>query len=198
MSKIPRVPFYFVRHGQTDWNNEHKIMGSTDIPLNAVGLEQARVVAKNVAHLEISHIVSSPLKRAVQTAKVIAVAMKKPVIVVDGFKECSVGVLEGRCKKDAGVYELVEALKAGGDIEVEGAEHPTTFEARVVAGLGTALEKSSKGKPILIVAHGGVYRVLTRILDAQVPELNAKNCELLFFCPPSFGSSQWAVKVLFE
>jgi len=42
--KIPHVPFYFVRHGQTDWNKENKVMGQIDIPLNATGLEQAQVV----------------------------------------------------------------------------------------------------------------------------------------------------------
>lgn len=42
---IPAIPFYFVRHGQTDWNSEGKLMGQNDIPLNNIGIKQAQEVA---------------------------------------------------------------------------------------------------------------------------------------------------------
>jgi broad specificity phosphatase PhoE len=61
--------FYFVRHGETDWNKEQKIMGQSDIPLNKKGILQAQTVAEKIQALPIDVIVSSPLKRARQLQK---------------------------------------------------------------------------------------------------------------------------------
>lgn len=41
-TKITEKPFFFIRHGQTDWNVKHHVMGVTDIPLNQVGMMQAQ------------------------------------------------------------------------------------------------------------------------------------------------------------
>jgi broad specificity phosphatase PhoE len=191
--EILHVPFYFVRHGQTDWNQEHKIMGQADIPLNTVGLEQAQIVAKNIAHLEISHIVSSPLKKAIQTSEIIAES-HKTIIVIDDLKERSMGVLQGRYKKDVG--EWIESLAMGAGIE--GAELATEFLVRVGAGINAALEGHSGKGPVFIVAHGGVYRALLCILDAEAADLKAKNCGVYFFSPPNLDSNRWMVKSLFE
>ncbi len=59
--------FYFVRHGQTDWNLAHRAQGQSDIPLNAEGRRQARDAAKAAAQLKIGTICCSPLSRAVET-----------------------------------------------------------------------------------------------------------------------------------
>ncbi len=48
---ISHIPFYFIRRGQTDWNKEYRIMGQTDISLNAVGLQQAERAAQYIVHL---------------------------------------------------------------------------------------------------------------------------------------------------
>jgi probable phosphoglycerate mutase len=63
--------FYFVRHGETDWNKAKKIMGQSDIPLNENGILQAQAVAEKIQALAIDVIVSSPLKRAWTTAEII-------------------------------------------------------------------------------------------------------------------------------
>ena len=62
---------YVVRHGQTDWNLEHKLQGSSDIPLNKKGIEQAEEVAVKLSYEPIDLIICSPLLRAKQTAEVI-------------------------------------------------------------------------------------------------------------------------------
>lgn len=72
MNKILLKPFYFLRHGETDWNLEHKAMGSQDIPLNNRGLSQVLNAVKLLKNESIGTIVSSPLLRARKTADIIA------------------------------------------------------------------------------------------------------------------------------
>ena len=198
--KIPHVPFYFVRHGQTDWNVENKVMGQTDIPLNAVGLEQAQVVAKNIAHLAILHIVSSPLKRAMQTSEIISAQINKPITVIYELTQNTLGILEGRNKAELvygiAIGNLIENWKMGGDIE--GAEHWSNFVSRIAIGLNSALAINPDEKSILIVSHGPVYWALLHILNAQSFDMNAKNCGVYFFRPPNSDSNRWIVNALSE
>ena len=64
--------FAFIRHGQTDWNKEDKLQGSSDIPLNAEGRRQAHEAATALAGEGWQVVVSSPLSRARETAEIIA------------------------------------------------------------------------------------------------------------------------------
>ena len=64
---------YLMRHGQTDWNIVHRMQGRSDIPLNATGLKQARTAAHGMDKLPIDRILTSPLRRARQTAQAVAV-----------------------------------------------------------------------------------------------------------------------------
>ena len=56
---IPKRPFYFLRHGQTDWNLEGRYQGHSDIPLNATGIAQAQAAAESLGDVPIGRIVSS-------------------------------------------------------------------------------------------------------------------------------------------
>ena len=63
---------YLVRHGETDWNRDRRIQGSTDIPLNDTGRSQATAIGKLLAQRQWDAVVTSPLSRAVETAQLIA------------------------------------------------------------------------------------------------------------------------------
>jgi broad specificity phosphatase PhoE len=94
-SELPRRNFYFLRHGQTAWNVEGRFQGHSDIPLNEVGLAQARDAAKILARCPIDLIVASPLIRARRTAEVVSEALDRPLLLDDELKERHFGALEG-------------------------------------------------------------------------------------------------------
>jgi broad specificity phosphatase PhoE len=61
-----------IRHGQTLWNKEELFRGRSDIPLDGVGIKQAKAITKRLSFFDIKAVYSSPLKRALETAQIIA------------------------------------------------------------------------------------------------------------------------------
>jgi 2,3-bisphosphoglycerate-dependent phosphoglycerate mutase len=92
---LPPRPFFFLRHGQTDWNAQGRIQGHTDVPLNATGVAQAQAAAGRLAGRGIDWIVSSPLARARATADFVAARLGLPVHLDDDLKERRFGAFEG-------------------------------------------------------------------------------------------------------
>ncbi len=76
---LTRVAFWYLRHGETDWNAQGISQGNVDIPLNAVGLAQARAAAPLLRNRGIATIVASPLSRARVTAEIVAETLGLPV-----------------------------------------------------------------------------------------------------------------------
>lgn len=93
---IPKCPFYFLRHGQTDWNLEGRYQGHSDIQLNATGIAQAQAAAECLVGTPISRIVASPLIRALATAAIVAEKLQKPIHVERGLVERNFGSFCGR------------------------------------------------------------------------------------------------------
>lgn len=176
-------PFCFIRHGETDWNRNHIFMGQKDIPLNQYGIEQAQQAAKNLVGIDIASIATSPLKRASKTAEIIADVLKKPVIPIDGLKECCWGIQEGQAVDDGTLFK--NWLKGHHYI---GAETVQSFEKRVLSGLNQAL---SLPGPVLIVAHGGVYAIIRKLLS--LPLIPFHNCMACYHRPPEHPSHPWFV-----
>ena len=86
---------YVVRHGQTKLNNAHALQGRSDHPLNPTGIEQARETGDAFARMGISfeHVYSSPLRRAIQTAELIAPDV--PAVIDERLIEMDYGPYEG-------------------------------------------------------------------------------------------------------
>ena len=89
--------FYFVRHGETDWNVQKKIQGTTDVPLNENGLQQARELAEKLVceNFEIDCVYTSPQVRAQVTAQMAATALGIKCIVLPELAEMDLGLWEG-------------------------------------------------------------------------------------------------------
>ncbi|TNE97341.1 MAG: histidine phosphatase family protein [Deltaproteobacteria bacterium] len=94
------VDFFLFRHGQTDWNLEQRCQGSTDIPLNHTGIEQAKGLAEFMKDIHLDVVFSSHLKRAHETAKIITESKKIPLIVEKDLRETFFGEMEGKFMTD--------------------------------------------------------------------------------------------------
>ncbi len=184
--KLPHAPFYFMRHGETDWNKTNLAQGSTDIPLNNEGIEQAHKAAQKLTGLNIATIISSPLKRALKTAEIVAEYLGKTVTIVDEVKEAHWGVAEGKAKIGE---DFLTPWKNGK--MYEGAECYPCFSQRVCSGVHKALQYPS---PVLIIAHGGVYWPLQTILGQD--EFHLPNGLPVIHTPPEQPGLSWNIEEL--
>ncbi|MBA3956913.1 MAG: histidine phosphatase family protein [Parachlamydiaceae bacterium] len=176
MKKSPllqRVPFYFVRHGETDWNAEGKFHGQTDIALNQTGREQAEITAKNLIPFGIALICYSPLLRAKETAFIIGKSLFTPLLEMDHLEERFCGSGEGKLK--SGNFDLAKSTPSEYFI---GAEPYEEYVARFIQGMNEALKM--KG-PVCIISHGGVFWSLC--LHLNIPPQELSNASIIHFVP---------------
>lgn len=184
---IPHIPFYFVRHGETEWNRIRQVMGSQDIPLNETGIAQATAAGEHLRGLRITKISSSPLARAKQTAEIINRHLDIDLDFHEGLRECRWGILEGGPRTDPRFASWAQGITP------HEAEEYEFFHERVARAFATVLDPSHKS---LIVSHSVVYRGLLRILDAQATDPKARNGAVYFFSPPDSSSDRWMVYAL--
>lgn len=87
--------FYIVRHGETEWNRVKRMQGQTDIPLAEEGIRLAKLSGAHMRQLPIDLIISSPLGRAVETAKLMTAGRGIPIMTDARIQEISFGDWEG-------------------------------------------------------------------------------------------------------
>ena len=148
---LTRQRFWFLRHGETDWNAQGLSQGNIDIPLNATGIAQAHAAAPLLRARGNASIVASPLSRAHDTAKVAAGLLDLPVHLDEGLRETSFGAQEGKPMTDW------FADWVGGTYTPPDAEPFAALRARAVAAVNRALERPGM---VLVVAHGALFRAL--------------------------------------
>lgn len=176
---------YIVRHGQT-MDNAHKVVtGSRETSLTELGKEQAALAGQQARGLNIGLIVCSPLKRAQNTAQIIAKQIGYPkdeIKIISELAERDLGELEGHsyAKNDRlnGNFPAVDHI-----LGVEPLPH---FYTRINHALREIMRFTSRGR-ILVVCHIGVGRMLRVVVEGEQPSdfydqprlENAKIYELL-------------------
>lgn len=155
---------YIIRHGETMWNREGRFQGATDIPLSDKGRAQARRVAKVMADKPLDAIYSSPLSRALDTAKAVALGHGLEVKVVDDLQEINVGEWSGK------TWEEIETLWPGlkqswraNPLTSEpppGGEDYLHFQKRCLEALEEIAAAHSDSDRVAVVCHGGVIRAV--------------------------------------
>lgn len=182
---LPRKPFYFIRHGETAFNQKGIIMGSIDEPLNDRGFEQARQAALILEKISFDLIVSSPRKRAHQTAQTIADHCNRSIILDMALSERNWGVAEGK-PLDPTKPLFDDAFTP------EGAEPFKEFRARILKALKIQLE-THQDKTLLIVSHGGVFKALC---DGLMPHSSGSSANAVpYLChPPEDLSQSWMIR----
>src|SRR5689334_14138742 len=88
--------FYLIRHGETDWNNQHLLQGQIDIPLNAKGEEQAQELAQVLKDINFDLAFSSDLIRAKRTTEIVALEKQLMIETTKTLRERAFGEFEGQ------------------------------------------------------------------------------------------------------
>lgn len=139
-----------VRHGQTDYNRDGRLQGTSDIPLNETGVAQAHKASRLLADESWDAVVSSPLQRAASTADIIAAELGIDVAGrYPGLVERAYGKAEGLTKE--------EATERFGETPWPGEELFEDLKLRAVA----AVDEIARAHPVdalVIVAHGTLIR----------------------------------------
>jgi probable phosphoglycerate mutase len=161
------VEWGFVRHGSTDWNASGRLQGQTDIELNPTGREQARRLAKRLKGEGWEAVVSSDLKRAYETASIIAAEIAIPAVHIDArLRERTHGRLDGTT-----MAERIAKWGEGWKELDHGAESDEQLFARGKLSLDE-LESLYGASKILIVSHGAfIGTMLNGLLDEMPPGL---------------------------
>jgi broad specificity phosphatase PhoE len=161
---------YFVRHGESEANVQRIFAGQMDTPLTEKGRAQAKAVGKAARRQHFDLIVSSPLIRAYDTAKIIAREIGYPIekiVVNDVFKEHYIGGLSGKSWDEYDEY----------DARITDME--TRNELKVRAAKGLELLKSLPGDTILLVGHGSFVRLLQEAIDPTHEYPEPPNAEVV-------------------
>lgn len=156
-----RTDIWLVRHGETEWNRTGRYQGTTDIPLNDIGLEQARLVAQRLAAEHWDAIIASPLSRALETARAIAHAANRDDVdgTLDDLTERAYGDAEG--------LTIAEREERWPDGLWPGLEPQESIFARARRVLASVLANHAR-KRVILVSHGGLINaILHEISDGE-------------------------------
>jgi broad specificity phosphatase PhoE len=149
---------FVARHGQTDWNREHRWQGWADPPLNATGRAQAAELGELLAGRGIEIIVSSDLRRAAETAEIAAARLGLAVAFDARLREVDVGEWSGLTSAEMEArFPDGYRRRRQGQTGWEKGEKLGAMAERVVAAL-LELGDRHAGQRVLVVTHGGPLR----------------------------------------
>jgi len=158
-----------VRHGETYWNKERRVQGGgSDIGLSEAGLKQADGLAVALKNENVTVIISSPLKRALVTAKAIARQHRLPVIINDGLKEIAVGELEGLFVSDLSTtftQHLMGWWQPGGSGRLPGGESFLELQERSWAAIKDLLAGHKDGTVVAVSHYFVILAIIFKALD---------------------------------
>jgi broad specificity phosphatase PhoE len=146
------------RHGETDWNRDGRFQGHADPPLNRTGRDQAVELSVALMAEELAAVYSSPLRRALETAEVVAASRGLEPVTVDGLREVDVGSWSGLTRAEI-EQRFPEQYVRWLDYR-QGWEDGETYDEmgkRAVAAL-LGLATAHEGDRVLAVTHGGPIR----------------------------------------
>jgi broad specificity phosphatase PhoE len=174
---------YFARHGETTFNLKKILMGQRyDVDLDKTGITQAQELAAHIP-TEVNLIFSSPLKRALHTASIIAEKKKLSVNIRDELRERDYGSLSGKSwaeiEKEVGFS--LEHIEENLDVDLSrfSSESINLVRFRLMHFLAD-LKKHNSDKIPLVVAHSGIIRLMHQIYPKVAPQ-DTRNASLHVF-----------------
>lgn len=186
-----KLDFYLFRHGETDHNVNKRMQGWLDIPLNQNGVQQAKQLAKKLSNINFDCIYSSPLSRALDTAKIVSEKNKTKIILEEGLKEWNLGVFCGKIVRltDKPVDTPVDVstdivyvpftLISNDDYVPENGESFNMFSKRVHNTVMN-MTKNTESKTIAVSTHGGVIKtIIKQFTGFKYPRGGIPNAEYI-------------------
>lgn len=174
-----RIPFYFIRHGETDVNADPNIKRvDYDLPLNIRGKDQAHQARKVIESVPLKSVCFSPIQRAVETKDILVSSLNLEHEELDDLSECN-----------AHIWTKMVQLEEGRGFHV--CHEVENFLGRTMRGLNTALQRQS---PTLLVAHGGIHWALCYHLSIENHPWKIGNCQLVHFQP--VGDVDWKADII--
>ncbi len=194
------MKLYIARHGETDWNKVNKIQGREDISMNQKGIEQVMKVSEGLKNIKFEKIYSSPLDRALQTAKLISGS--EDIIIDETIYEIGFGALEGleygdirgKEKKDLNddqekIWNFFEAPHKYKPIE--GGESYEDLINRVNKFLKEMKSKHAKNENVLVVTHSTFIHALVSVVEnipiSKLWKITIPNCSVTILEPKDDG-----------
>lgn len=177
------MKLYFVRHGETDWNERKRLQGWCNTSLNTRGAEQAKKLRERILKEDLVFDVcySSPLKRVLRTAEIIT-GGEVPIIQDSLLKERGFGEMEGQLLEkwsDLGVDIFDEELNA----KVYGIEPILTLQKRAKEFLDRVRRENNEEAQILIVSSGGIIKRMLYLATEdeyyKSSSFHVDNCKLI-------------------
>lgn len=175
------MKLYYVRHGQTDWNVARKMQGGgSEKDLNEIGLKQAKEARELLKNKKYDILISSPMNRAIKTAEIINEGRNVKIITDERIRERKLGELEGHQVTPEREKEIWDYNQ---NVDIKGGENLHQFEKRILDFINEIKEKYAD-KAVLVVAHGGVAKVLKAYLygmpkDNNLSSISMENCEII-------------------
>lgn len=168
------VRLFVVRHGETDWNAQGRMQGQQDIPLNAVGEDQARAVGQRLIQLapDVASLrfIASPMLRTRQTMDILRATLGLSVggyALDERLKELTFGEWEGLTWKEV---RKVDPERAALRMADKWAYVPPGGESYAMLADRVALWLSEQESDAVVVAHGGTARVMLYLIAGVPPE----------------------------
>ena len=177
-----------VRHGHTAYNAEKRYAGTIDIPLSEQGIKDCRAVAAKLAHYHFNVVVTSTMKRSIETAQLLVPG--HPVIVHSALcNERLFGVMEGRTWDEVLKFDPpVLMIDVGHDLHTVNPQNGEPFEDvwQRAKRFRNFIFKIYKGKSILVISHGVFLQMFHGLLKGanciESLAVYPANLELASFC----------------
>ncbi len=155
---MTRTTIGLLRHGQTDWNIDFRLQGTSDIPLNETGRDQALLAGRVIDANDWDVLLTSPLSRAKETAEIVATEAGFDTLIVEPLLlERSFGEAEGMKHEDWKVAY-------GEGTPIPGGESLEDLRVRCWQLL-EHLAHTYPGRRVLVVSHGALIRKVIKLVS---------------------------------
>ncbi len=167
-----------VRHGETDWNREHRFQGHADTPLNDAGRAGARALAVELAAEPVRALYSSPLQRALETARIVGEALGIDVVVDERLREIDVGSWQG-LTRDEVEARFPDGYRRwlGGNGGWDDGETDDELARRVLSALADIAGRHDG--LVVTVTHGGPIRAALHSSGIRAEGRSIGNCAVV-------------------